>query len=153
MSGPTLPVTSARTALAPELVRLHARQLGQRRGGPVEGDLDRLRAEVAQLGQRPLLDEAAVAQDADAIAERLDLAEDVRGQEDGLAALAWPRATVSRKATSISGSRPLVGSSRISRSARLANAATSCTFWRLPFDSARTFLAVSSWKRSTSASR
>ena len=69
----------------------------------------------------------------------------------------WPRSlasrTVSRKATSISGSRPLVGSSRISRSARVANAATSCTFWRLPFESARTFLCVSSWKRSTSTSR
>ena len=58
--------------------------------------------------------------------------------------------TVSRKATSMSGSRPLVGSSRISRSARLAKAATSCTFWRLPFDRARTFLSVSSAKRSMS---
>jgi hypothetical protein len=69
----------------------------------------------------------------------------------------WPRClaswTVSRNATSINGSRPLVGSSRISRSARLANAAISWTFCRLPFESARTFLSVSSWKRSISASR
>ena len=39
------------------------------------------------------------------------------------------------------------------RAARLAKAATSCTFWRLPFESARTRLAVSSWKRSTSRAR
>ena len=43
-----------------------------------------------------------------------------------------------------------MGSSRSSSSARLAKAAISCTFWRLPFDSARTRLAVSSRKRSTS---
>jgi hypothetical protein len=34
----------------------------------------------------------------------------------------------------MSGSRPAVGSSRMSRSARVANAATSCTFCRLPFE-------------------
>ena len=59
---------------------------------------------------------------------------------------AWPRSfasfTVSRNATSISGSRPLVGSSSSSRSARVENAWTSWTFCRLPFDRARTFLSV-----------
>jgi hypothetical protein len=69
----------------------------------------------------------------------------------------WPRSvasfTLSRKATSISGSRPLVGSSRIRRSALVASAATSCTFWRLPFESARTLLEVSRSKRSSSRSR
>jgi hypothetical protein len=68
----------------------------------------------------------------------------------------WPRClascTLSRKATSISGSRPLVGSSRIKSTGRAASAATSCTFWRLPFDSARTFFEVSSLNRSTSRS-
>ena len=77
----------------PRSSRLHARQRRAAAGaGPVEGDVDGLRAEVAQLGQRPLLDEPPAAQDADAVAERLDLAEDVRGEEDGLPALAWPRA-------------------------------------------------------------
>src|SRR6266545_5633386 len=66
---------------------VHAGELGQLRRRPFEGDLDRLRAEVAQLGERALLDQAALPQDADAIAQRLDLAEDVRGEEDGLAAL------------------------------------------------------------------
>ena len=69
----------------------------------------------------------------------------------------WPRSLASsmhaRNATSISGSRPLVGSSSSSKSARVASAAISTTFWRLPFDSARTFLSASSAKRATSASR
>ena len=53
----------------------HARDRRQRRRGLAEGDLDRLRAEVAQLRQRALVDEPAGAQDADAVAQRLDLAE------------------------------------------------------------------------------
>ena len=61
--------------------------------------------------------------------------------------------TQSRNATSINGSRPLVGSSSSSSSARLASAAINCTFWRLPFDSALIFLCGSSWKRCTSSSR
>ena len=58
-------------------------QLGRRAG---EGDLDGLRAEVAQLLQRPLVDQPPVPEDPDAVADRLDLAEDVRGQEDRLPA-------------------------------------------------------------------
>jgi hypothetical protein len=42
---------------------------------------------VAQFLQGALLDQAALAQDPDAVAQSLDLAEDVRGEEDGLAAL------------------------------------------------------------------
>ena len=49
----------------------------------------------------------------------------------------WPRSpasrTQARKTCSISGSSPVVGSSRSSTSARLANAAMSRTFWRLPW--------------------
>ena len=67
--------------------------------------------------ERPLVDQPARAQDPDAVAQRLDLAEDVRGEEHRLPAL-LRLATVSRNATSISGSRPLVGSSSISSSAR-----------------------------------
>ncbi len=49
--------------------------------------------------------------------------------------------THSRNTCSMIGSRPVVGSSSRSRSARLANAATSSTFWRLPWLYARTFLS------------
>ncbi len=38
------------------------------------------------------------------------------------------------KTPSMSGSSPLVGSSKTSSSARLASAATRATFWRLPFE-------------------
>src|SRR6185436_15369904 len=65
----------------------HARQLGQPRRRAVERHLDGVRAEVAQLLQRPLVDQPPVAQDPDAVADRLDLAEDVRGEEDRLPAL------------------------------------------------------------------
>ena len=118
----------------------------------VERDLDGLGAQVAQLGERALVDEPPASQDPDAVAERLDLAQDVRGQEHGLAAFLG-LADAARNTPSISGSSPLVGSSRSSRSARVASAAISCTFCRLPFDNARTFLEVSSSKRSTSSSR
>ena len=72
-------------------------------------------------------------------------------EEDGLPALLRPRARDSRNAISISGSSPLVGSSRISRSARVTNAAIKLTFCRLPFDSARTSSSRSSWNRLTSS--
>ena len=45
-----------------------------------------------------------------------------------------PRATQRRNSRSISGSRPLVGSSSTSSGARVANAATSATFCRLPVE-------------------
>ena len=83
-----LPVTSKRSALGPALCDLHA----LRSGGSVgrlacERDLDRLRGEVAQLCEGALVDEPSASEDADAVAQRLDLAEDVRGEEDGLPAL------------------------------------------------------------------
>ena len=75
-----------------------------------------------------------------AVAQRLDLGEDVAREQHG-AALAAHLARCSRwKTASISGSRPDVGSSRISSSASEASAATSATFWRLPFEYARPFL-------------
>ena len=89
---------------------------------------------MAHLRQRADLDEPPVAQDADPVAQRLDLAEDVRGQEHRLAARRGPRATQWRNACSISGSSPLVGSSSISRSARVISAAIRISFWRLPFE-------------------
>ena len=50
----------------------------------------------------------------------------------------WPRSTASctevRKACSMSGSNPEVGSSMTSRSARVMRAAMSTSFWRLPLE-------------------
>jgi hypothetical protein len=43
---------------------------------------------MAELGERPLLDQPALAQDPHPVAQRLDLAQDVRREEDRLAALA-----------------------------------------------------------------
>ena len=67
----------------------------------------------------------------------------------------WPRslasATQRRNSRSISGSRPLVGSSSTSSGARVANAATSATFCRLPVEYVLPGLSRSSWKRSTSS--
>src|SRR5665213_1019847 len=65
---------------------MHSLDTVEARSGTVEGDLDRLRAEVAQLRQRALVDQSPAAQDPNAVAQRLDLAEDVRGQEDRLPA-------------------------------------------------------------------
>ena len=69
----------------------------------------------------------------------------------------WPRPRASlmqwRKACSINGSSPLVGSSRTSRSGRTINAATRITFWRFPMEYARTFLVGSRSNRSISSSR
>ena len=59
-------------------------ELGHRAG---EGHVDGVRAQVSKLGEGPLVDEPAVAEDADAIADRLHLAEDVRREEDRLPTL------------------------------------------------------------------
>lgn len=48
------------------------------------------------------------------------------------------------KTSSISGSSPEVGSSRMSRSTSEAKAATRATFWRFPLEYVRPFL-VGSW--------
>ena len=59
----------------------------------------------------------------------------------------------SRKTSSISGSRPDVGSSSSSSSTSDASAATSATFCRLPFEYVRAFLRGSRSNRSSRASR
>ena len=61
--------------------------------------------------------------------------------------------THARNTSSMSGSSPDVGSSRISSSTSAASAATSATFCRLPFEYVRPFLVGSSSKRSSSAAR
>ena len=63
----------------------YARQIGDR---AIEGGLDRERGEMPHLGQRSHLHELACPQDAHPVAERLHLAQDVRGEEHRLAAVA-----------------------------------------------------------------
>ena len=102
--------------------------VGQRRA-------DRRPGQVAQLGQRAGLDGAAVADDAHPVAQRLDLGEDVAGQQHGAARPPRSSRDARRwKTASISGSRPEVGSSRRSSSTSEASAATRATFCRLPLE-------------------
>src|SRR6516165_3515185 len=68
----------------PGRVDLHPGQWRKLRHPVGERDLHRLRAQVAQLRQGALVDQPAFPEDADPVAERLDLAEDVRGEEDRL---------------------------------------------------------------------
>src|SRR5215216_2564967 len=84
--------TDAARHLEPQRVRarlghLDAGQTRQGRHVAVEGDLDRLGAQVAKVGEFALVDELPLAQDADPVADRLDLAQDVRGKKHGLTAL------------------------------------------------------------------
>jgi len=76
----------------------------------------------------PAFDEFALAQDRHAVGNRFDLGEDVGGQEHGLVAILRLFFMQSRNVRSIKGSRPLVGSSSTSSSARAANAAISAIF-------------------------
>src|SRR5690348_15884401 len=65
----------------PGLVDLHPGQWRKLRHPVGERDLYGLRAQVAQFRERALIDQPAFPEDADPVAERLDLAEDVRGEE------------------------------------------------------------------------
>src|SRR2546426_5046213 len=68
-------------------VDLHAadtRDLRNVRDAPFHLGFDLEGGEVAHLRERPDLDELARTEDRDAVAERFDLAQDVRRQEDGL---------------------------------------------------------------------
>ena len=77
MSGPMSPLTSKRSAFAPALATATPGIGGSVGACALEDDLDGLRAEVAKVGQRALVDEPPLAQDPHAIAYRLDLAQDV----------------------------------------------------------------------------
>ena len=110
---------------------------GQLGAGP-ERDLDRLRGEVAQLGKRPLVHEPP--------ARRIPM----RSQSASTSLRMWeerntlcPRCLAS---TRFRGTRPPSGGQdrrglvEDQQVGAAANAAMSCTFCRLPFESARTFL-------------
>jgi len=88
---------------------------------------------VAHLGQGPHLDQDAVAQDADTVAQRFDLAQDVRREKDGLATLVG-LVDADTEGLLHEGIEPAVGSSRTSRSGLVMRAAMSWSFWRLPFE-------------------
>ena len=95
---------------------------------------DRGPREVAQLGERTRLHGAPGADDRDVVAQRLDLGQDVARQQHG-ATLVLRTSRMHRwNSASISGSRPDVGSSSTSSSAREARAAIRATFWRLPLE-------------------
>jgi len=70
------------------LDRRHTGELGDLGHGTFERRFNGESRKVSHLRQCPHLDQQALAQDSDPIAERLDLAQDVRGQEDCLAPLA-----------------------------------------------------------------
>ena len=102
-----------------------------RRRGQLGGD--RRTGQVAEVGEGARLDGAPGPDDADPVAELLDLGQDVTAQEDGTA----PRRKSSMhswKTASISGSSPEVGSSSTSSSTSAASAATRATFCRFPFE-------------------
>ena len=76
---------------AVDLDGTHPGKPRQWRHRPVHLGFDVQRREVAHLGERPHFHEPSRAQDRDSVAQRLHLAQDVRGQEDGLAVLAGLR--------------------------------------------------------------
>ena len=117
----------ADVAAGPQHVHRH---LGHERHVPVADHL------TPQLGDGRGRDQRALAQDRDPVGDGLDLGEDVRGQEHGAAASRLSR-TRSRNSRCMSGSSPVVGSSRTSRSGSCMNAWTMPTFCRLPWDSCR----------------
>ena len=115
---------------------VHSGQRGRARSAaaPARPETD-VRVRCRRLGQGAGLDDPARADDADPVAEPLDLRQDVAAT----AAPVCPRVAELARCTSwntasISGSRPEVGSSRISSSTSEASAATSATFCRLPFE-------------------
>ena len=72
---------------------------------------------------RALEDDPAVVDDRDLVAGLLDLVQQVRGEEDGAALVDEARGSVARISRIPAGSRPFIGSSRISSSGRRAGSA------------------------------
>ena len=93
---------------------VHAGQARQPVGRAREFGGDARTGQVAQLGERAGLHRPAPADDAHPVAERLDLAEDVRRRAAPCGRYRAPPRTQRWKTSSISGSSPEVGSSRIS---------------------------------------
>ena len=116
----------------------HLRELvAQRVAHALEHDLEAPPLLAEEIADRPRHHDLALLQDADAIAEHLDVAQDVRREEDRAPAL---RSSTMMSRTSLrpTGSRPLIGSSRISISGSCTSAAARPTRWSIPFDIVRT---------------
>ena len=80
----------------------------------------------------------ALSQDDHAIAQRLDVAQDVRREKDRLARASSPRKMRSRTSLRPTGSRPLIGSSSRAAPDRLTSAAARPVRCSMPFESRRT---------------
>ena len=118
-------------ALDDEVV--HAGQRVEPVGGPASSASIDVRVRWRSSASVPVSTRAAGADDADPVAQRLDLGQDVAGQQHR-AALVACSSMHSLNTASISGSRPEVGSSSISSSTSEASAATRATFCRLPLE-------------------
>jgi hypothetical protein len=87
ISGPTLPVTSKRSALGPALSLCTPGSCASSGAGPAKVTSTFCAARWRSCASVSLVDEPALPEDADAVAQRLHLAEDVRGQEHRLPAV------------------------------------------------------------------
>ncbi len=136
-----------------DLHRAHSRDRGQIRDRSVEGRFHGQGAEVSHLGRacpsRRACPPAGSRPGRRGPPPRSGCARRGRRSGPGRA----PRGCSARNACSMIGSSPLVGSSRRRRSGRTISAPMRTTFWRLPFEYARTFLVGSRSNRATSSSR
>ncbi len=87
ISGADAPGTSKRSAFGPALSTLTPASGGSWGAGPANVTSTVCAPRWRSSCERSLVDEPALAQDPHAVAQRLDLAEDVRGEEHGLPAL------------------------------------------------------------------
>ena len=113
--------------------RPHGGVRGEERAAPAlvaRADEDGLPA-ACELGERALHDHAAVVDDRDVVADLLDLVEQVRGEQHR-ASLGDEAADHAAKLVMPAGSRPLVGSSRISSSGSASSARATPSRWRIP---------------------
>jgi len=84
-----------------------------------------------QGGDGRVLDDAAGADDGHAVAQQFNLAEGVAGEQDRPPSAAADRSSAYSTCW-ISGSSPVVGSSRIKSGGRCMSAWISPSFWRIP---------------------
>lgn len=90
ITGPTLPVTSNRSTFGPPGFTATPGISGNCGRRSAEHDLGRVRAQMAQFRQRPLVHQPSLLEDADPVAGRFHLAEDVYPARCPAAAAAGP---------------------------------------------------------------
>ena len=152
---PSAAVSTSKTKRCPDTSASctpgRSREVGRRGDG--ELGLDVGAGQVPQLGQRPRLDRAAVPDDGDPVAQRLDLGEDVAGQQHGAAArAARPRCSRGTPPPSTGpgprSARPGPAARRRRRARRPGRPSAGC-----PWSRCATFLVGSSSKRSSRSAR